>query len=347
MTKSITVRDVALDTRLSTATISRAINEPAKVKEATLTIVRESIARLGYRPNLGAQLLAGNSGRTICFLLSNRPFVHSIHAHVLQGAANEADAQHANVLYATCDYSPADTPSQIRVPRILGTRGLIDGIIAAGTNYANIIPALESIGLPYVIFGTNFIAGEDTVVPASVYTDDEGGGYQATRHLIELGHRKIRFIGDISLPWYRRRYLGYVKATSEVGLSCGSPVGSAFGGEMEMGFKAANDLCKNGGEFTALFVAGDEGALGAIRALRSNGKSVPGDVSVVGFNDEECARISEPRLTTIHVAQKDAGTQCVRLLQRLISSPEEAVEPIELPVELIVRESTRKDESIA
>ena len=317
------------------------------MKDTTLEIVRNSVAKLGYKPNIGAQMLAGgNSGKTICFLLSNRPFVHSIHAQVLQGAADQAEIDKARVLYTTYNYSPADSPSSIEIPHILSTSGLIDGIVAAGTNYANIIPVLKNTGLPYVIFGTNLIAGDDTIVPASVYTDDEGGGYQATQHLIELGHTKMRFIGDISLPWYRRRYLGYVRAVTEAGLSCEPPLGSAFEGEMEMGFKTADELCKNGADFTALFVAGDEGAIGAIRALRNNGKKVPADVSVVGFNDEELAKISEPQLTTICVPKQEAGAECVRMLQRIISNPGEKAEQIILPTQIILRESTQKEQGV-
>lgn len=343
MKKNVTIQDVAADTGLSTATISRALNEPLLVKESTLSIVRESIARLGYRPNVGAQLLArGKSSKTICFLLSNRPFMHSIHTQVLQGAANQAEIDKACVLYTTCNYSPSDSPSSIEVPHILATRGLIDGIIVAGTNYANILPVLDDIGLPYVIFGTNLIAGEDTVVKTSVYTDDEGGGYQATRHLIDIGHTKIRFVGDVSMPWYRRRYLGYIRAITEAGLPCEAPVGAAFCSEMEMGFNTVDNLCKNGADFTALFVAGDEGAIGAIRALRKNGKSVPKDVSVIGFNDEELTKISEPQLTTIRVPKEGAGSECVKMLQRIISEPEDVVEPVVLLTELIERESTRK-----
>ncbi len=339
--KSVTIQDVAHDTGLSTATVSRALNEPHLVKQSTLALVRESIARLDYKPNIGGRLLArGRSGKTICFLFSNRPFVHTIHARVLQGSADQADAEQACVLYATCKYSPADPPAAIGIPPILATRGLIDGIVAAGTNYANIIPVLDNIGLPYVVFGTNLIAGEDTVVPHAVYTDDEGGGYQATRHLIDLGHTKICFVGDISLPWYRRRYLGYGRAMAEAGLKCEPAVGSAFAGEMEMGRNAVNDLRANGSDFTALFVGGDEGAMGAIRALRTCGVRVPDDVSVVGFNDDESARFSEPPLTTIYVPKEEAGSECVRMLRRLITNPDDDIQPVVLPTQLITRDTT-------
>ena len=332
-----------MDTGLSTATISRALNEPQLVKESTRALVHKSVARLGYKPHIGARLLAKpNSGRTICFLLSNRPFVHSVHARILQGSANEAEEEQTSVLYATCKYSPVDSPAEIALPCILATNGLIDGIIAAGTNYANILPALDNLNLPYVLFGTNFIAGDDTVVPSSIYTDDEGGGYQATRHLIDMGHSQIRFVGDISLPWYRRRYLGYVKAMTERGLQCEPPVGSVSGGELKMGFDAVNELLRDKVEFSALFVAGDEGALGAIRALNLNKVKVPQDVSVVGFNDDEWARLSEPQLTTVRVPKEEAGAECVRMLQRLIINNGEQFEPVVMPAVLEIRESTRK-----
>lgn len=331
-----------MDTGLSTATISRALNEPQLVKESTRALVHKSVAKLGYKPHIGARLLAKpNSGRTICFLLSNRPFVHSVHARILQGSANEAEEEQTSVLFATCKYSPADSPDDIALPCILATNGLIDGIIAAGTNYANILPALDNLGLPYVLFGTNFIANDETVVPASIYTDDEQGGYQATRHLIDLGHLRIRFIGDVSLPWYRRRYLGYVKAMTERNLPCDPPAGSMSDGELEMGFNAVNDLCKNKAKFSALFVAGDEGAVGAIRALRLNGMRVPDDVSVVGFNDEESVRLSEPQLTTVRVPKDEAGAECVRMLQKLIVNGINNVKPVIMPTRLVVRESTR------
>lgn len=342
MKKKATIQDVARDTGLSTATVSRTLNEPWLVRESTLKIINESIARLGYRPNVGAQLLAsGKSNRTICFLLSNRPFAHTIHAQVLQGAANQAEADKAWVLYCTCKYSPNDSPKSIDFPHILATSGLIDGIVVAGTNYMNIVPALEKIGMPYAIFGTNLIADEDKAVMNSVYTDDEGGGYIATRHLIDLGHKKICFIGDISFPWYRRRYIGYKKAAEEAGIEVRQAFGRSSGIEMEMGYTAVNEIFGNGIDFTALFVGGDEGAIGAIRALRQSGKSVPRDVSVVGFNDEQLAKISDPQLTTIRAPKEEAGSECVKMLQKIIKKPDEKIKPVVLLTELVVRESTR------
>ncbi|MBI2842556.1 MAG: LacI family DNA-binding transcriptional regulator [Armatimonadetes bacterium] len=340
----VTIEDVARDANCSTATVSRALNSPWKVNAATRKRVQASVARLGYRPNVRARLLArGTRSGSICFLLSNRQFMHAFHARILQGASDRAEAMRLQVLFACCNYSPVAPPAKIDLPHILSARGVIDGVIVAGTNYPNILHALDGLGLPYVIFGTNFIAGDETYVSASVHIDDEDGGYQAASHLLEQGHKKVRFIGDVSVPWYRRRYLGYARAMTEAGLPCDPPTGSAYRGEMEMGFSAAADLFDRGVEFTALFVAGDVGAVGAVRALKSRGLSVPEDISVVGFNDEEAARLCEPPLTTVATPTEVVGSECVNMLHSLLTGSEEKIEPVVLRTELVVRESTRKE----
>lgn len=336
----ITIHDVAADARVSTATVSRALNDPWRVSPATREIVSASIAKLGYKPNLRARLLARGDSGTICFLLCNRPFIHSVHAQILQGAAREADVLGVQMVYASCAYLPSIAPSEIQMPHILAARGLIDGVILAGTNYPNMIRALEELELPFAVFGTNLVSDTDAAAANGVYVDDESGGYQATVHLLSLGHVGIRFIGDVTMPWYRRRYLGYAKAMNEAGLRPSIAVGSALGGELEMGYDAINDLYDRKQEFTAVIVGGDVGALGAIKALRNRGISIPGEVSIVGFNDEELAQIAEPPLTTVRVPKEEVGAQCVRMLRERIRTAATSGQPDILPVKLVLREST-------
>jgi LacI family transcriptional regulator len=359
----VTIHDVAADAKVSTATVSRVLNEPWRVSQTARERVGESIARLGYTPNLRARLLARGDSGTICFLLSNRPFLHSVHTQMLQGAADMANGLGVQIVYATCAYSPDAAPSEIEMPHILAARGLIDGVIVAGTNYPNMLRALDELDLPRVLFGTNFIGPDAKYppypshlsypshpsysflpAPGAVYVDDESGGYQATAHLISLGHQSIRFIGDVSLPWYRRRYEGYVSAMSEAGIEPSPPVGTRDAAEKSvtefaMGVNAANDLAERGDRFTALFAGGDMAAIGAMRALAGRGIRVPDDVSVVGFNDEEAAEIAEPPLTTIHVLREEIGARCVEMLRAMLETGERP-EATTLPVRLIVREST-------
>ena len=205
----VNIHDVAEDAKVSIATVSRVLNEPWRVSAATRDKVAASIERLGYTPNLRARLLARGDSGTICFLLSNRPFIHSVHAQVLQGAAREADELSVQIVYAACNYSPDTPPGEIEMPRILAPRGLIDGVIVAGTNYPNMLDAIDELELPHVVYGTNLVTADDARVGNSVYVDDEVGGYDATAYLISLGHGNIRFVGDLAMPWYRRRYAGY------------------------------------------------------------------------------------------------------------------------------------------
>lgn len=340
--RPVTIHDVAADAGVSTATVSRTLNEPWRVSASTRERVMRSVAGLGYKPNLRARLLARGGANTICFLLSNRPFIHSVHAQVLQGATAEADAQGVQIVYAACGYLPTTPASEIELPRILAARGLIDGVIVAGTNYPNLLRSLFALGLPHVVFGTNVVGDEDTRLANAVYIDDESGGSQATRHLLSLGHEQIVFVGDTSLPWYRRRYQGYKAAMAEAGLRPRPPEGSADEGELAMGCGAVNGLCDRGESFTAMVAGGDMGALGAMRALRSRGIAVPDQVSIVGFNDEELAEIAEPPLTTIRVPTEEIGAWCVRLLEQIAAGSPDDAQPVVLDVKLVVRQSSAR-----
>ncbi len=338
----VTIHDVAADADVSIATVSRVLNEPWRVVQATREKVIVSVDKLGYTPNLRARLLARGGSGTVCFLLSNRPFIHSIHAQILQGATRNADGIGLQVVYATCEYSPTTPPSEIEMPRILAARGLIDGVVAAGTNHPNMLEALDELELPHVVFGTNYMVEDDVAVKNAVYVDGEGGGFDATCHLLSLGHTEIRFIGDARLPWYRRRYQGYVRAMTDAGLAAYPAIGTAGEGELVMATNAIHDLFEQGARFSALFAGGDMCAVGAIRTLRSQGMRVPDDVSVVGFNDEEMAQIAEPPLTTIRIPKEDVGMRCVEMLSAIIKGPQREAESVTLPVTLVKRQSTGK-----
>ncbi len=338
----VTVHEVAAHAGVSIATVSRVLNEPWRVVEETRERVNASIRALGYSPNLRARLLAKGDSGTICFLLCNRPFIHSVHARILQGATVEADDEQVQVVYAHCAYSPEAGPSEIELPRILAAHGLIDGVIAAGTNYPVLPAMLDELELPCVVYGTNLVSGGDFVSNA-VYVEDEQGGYLAASHLLELGHTQVRFIGDTAMPWYARRYSGFARAFSDAGLPCAGAMGSFEEDEYAMGAGAASDLLDSGEEFTAVFAGGDMAALGAMKVFRARGLNVPGIVSVVGFNDEESARLSEPGLTTICVPKEEVGAECVRMLRKLIDHPGAVMDPVILSTELIVRESTRRE----
>jgi DNA-binding LacI/PurR family transcriptional regulator len=340
--RPVTIREVAADANVGTATVSRALNEPWRVSPATIERVNKSIDKLGYKPNFRARLLArGNSGM-ICFLLSNRPFIHAVHGQVLQGAAREADVLGVQIVYASCTYEPGAAAPEIELPQILAARGLIDGVIVAGTNYPNLLEAIDRLHLPYVVFGTNLVTGDGGELANAVYVDEQEGARRATGHLLSLGHVRIRFIGDTLLPWYRRRYQGYCDALQDVGIAPLPPVGAGGDDPLRMGVAAALELLDRSPDFTAVFAGSDRAAHGAMKALRSRGVRIPDDISLVGFDDDEIASLEEPPLTTVRMPTEDIGARCVLMLNDMIRTGVRPDESISLPAELVVRESASK-----
>ena len=337
--RPVTIRDVAAQAKVGTATVSRVLNKPWKVSPETTQRVKDSIEKLGYKPNFRARLLAqGNSGM-MCFLLSNRPFAHSVHGQVLQGAAKEADALGVQIVYAGCTYEPETSPCEIRLPQLLVARGFVDGVILAGTNYSNILDVIEQIGLPYVVFGTNLVISGHKVPETAVYVDEQEGSRRATEHLLSLGHTRIVFIGDIRQPWYRRRYQGYCDALCEAGLKPLPAVGEDGSDTVRMGVDATIELLREGVKFTAVVAGSDRVAHGAMRVLKEYGLRIPHDVSVVGFDDDEIASLEDPPLTTVRMPAEEVGARCIRMLHSIVRRGEKPNQAVWLPVELVIRKS--------
>jgi len=304
---SITIEDVARLANCSTATVSRFINNPEKVAITTSKKIEESIKELSYRPNLKARALAvGSKCETICFLLCNRPFLHSIHADMLNGAEIAAQKHGVQIIFATCNYE-----EDIKLPEILTSNSLIDGIILAGVNNQNMINKLNDFGIPYVVCATNYIS--DMTLNNAIYTDDTNGGYIATKHLIKLGHKKIGFVGDIKKIWYKKRYEGYIKALNEAKLNHFKPYGEYISTEIEMGRSVSKDIIDGG--FSAVFVAGDRAAIGLCKTMQDTyNLSIPNDLSIIGFNNEELSLFNSPALTTIDVHAYDVGYRALELI---------------------------------
>jgi LacI family transcriptional regulator len=172
--------------------------------------------------------------------------------------------------------------------------------------------------------------------------DNRGGGYEATQHLIEMGHREIAtIVGPREWPSAAARLEGYRAALRDASLSEDEAlVEYAPDWGPESGRAAAARLLERGARFTALFAHSDLTALGAIRQLRLAGLGVPHDVSVVGFDDLPVAAFVDPPLTTIHQPMEEVGALAASLvLDRLMDGDAPAEERHLLPAALVVRQS--------
>src|SRR5712691_2229889 len=266
-----TIREVARAARVGIGTISRVLNSSSQVSRKTRARVLDAIRRLGFRPNAQARRILKRRAEMVCFLLSNRDFLHPFHARILQGVESYARRVKQHVLFAALHYSPKTPSDRIDLPPVLQERGLIDGLILAGTIYPNLLRKIESVHMPFVAFSNNVVGIDDEQQFDQVGFDDFNGTLHATRHLIGKGHRRIVFAGDISYPWLQRRFEGYRRGMREKKLKpvlITAPNVQSFG---DFGQESVGRILSQRSRPTAVLAGNDEIAYGLWRALSRRG----------------------------------------------------------------------------
>jgi LacI family transcriptional regulator len=334
-----TIKDVARVAGVAVSTASRALNGHPDVDPDTQEKVQRVAKKLDYRPHTGARQLVRRSSETICFIVSNRDVMNPFHSRILVGMEEYARTVGRGLIFLRFDYS-ADIPEhELVLPRVIWERGAVEGIIVAGTNYPNFIKAVGRLGIPFVLFGNNLIGQQGTKKFDSVWFDNKDGGRQAAEYLVSLGHRNIWFVGDLSLPWFRRSHEGYVTAMAKAGLSCRELAVKTGGSSFEAGFTCASRILEHRSEVSAIVAGDDEIALGLLAGFNQHGIKVPDDLSLTGFDDIEAIKYLEPALTTVHVPKEQIGEELAKTLFERLAKP--SAPPIRrmLRTELIVRGS--------
>ena len=324
-----TIKDVARELGMSVATVSRALSRPELLRPQTRVRVMQVVQQLGYRPNLLARGLRRGQARAILFVAPNlSPFFLEIFA----GAETVTrDAQFA-LLFGN---SGGDAALEQSFFEQAGN-GRADGIILLTGQR----PATYAGGerpLPPLVTVLERLA--DAPVPA-VRTDHRTGAQEATQHLIDLGHRRIAHIAGIRrVPSTGRRLEGYRAALAAAALP--SPPELVYMGDFTMPSGAAgmDRLMALPQPPTAVLCANDEMAFGAIRALGRMGLSVPQDMSVVGFDDQNMAEFYNPPLTTVNIPRHELGRRAALELIEQLSGRDVAREVV-LPTRLVIRGST-------
>jgi DNA-binding LacI/PurR family transcriptional regulator len=334
MKRSAKVRlsDVARAANVSTATVSRLVAGQGGANSETRDRVFKAAVRLGF------DLERGRKSKIIAFLLSNRGVLHPFHSAVLMGAEAYCAERDYAVLFLPFHYSTGDAAAALRLPEILRRRQVISGVIAAGTNSQSLLDVLSRRGIPWVALGNNILGERQESQSGAIYFDDVTGGYELTRYLQSLGHQKIAFVGNLKLPWYARRYRGYLRAMEEAGLKSSVSELNSREGE-ETGYLAAKLLLQQSLTPTAIFAGDDAAAHGVYKAARDVGMRVPHDLSVAGFNDTVEASALHPALTTVHVFTEELGKQMAELLLKRIARPDLPLQSITLPTQVVRRES--------
>ncbi|GAA0553814.1 LacI family DNA-binding transcriptional regulator [Paractinoplanes ferrugineus] len=326
-----TLDEVAERARVSRTVASRVINNGPNVSQAKRDAVEKAIRELGYTPNRAARALATRQTGVIVLAVSGEGpevFADPFFAQVIVGAsaALERTDLHLVLSLATPGHGHR------RLHNFLQTRGADGVMLVAMRGLEPLIDIAAQAGLPTVFLGLPM----HRTAAYYVDVDNAGGSRAATEYLLRAGRRRIAMItGPVDTAVGRERTRGYTEALLLAGLE---PFATAPGDFLEAGgAEAMRALLKARPDLDAVVAANDNMAAGALRVLRDAGRTVPGDVAVVGFDDAPIAVQTDPRLTTIHQPVQAVGREAARMLTELLAGgrPESFV----LPTRVVVRES--------
>jgi DNA-binding LacI/PurR family transcriptional regulator len=337
---AITIKHVAKHAGVAVGTVSRVINGRPDVSPVLRERVEQAIRELNFRPNARAQSLGRNASPIISFILSNRSILHPFHARVLQGVEEYCAEAGYFAVFARFDYARDTPPQEVRLPGVLQSHGIADCVIVAGTNYMNFLDALAKLEMKHVVLGNNLVGAEGRPPVDQVFFDDHGGMSEAARYLIELGHRNIYFVGDTSLPWCDYRHRAYVKTMREADLEPRAMTSGLADDHFMQGLNGVSYLLDHGHEVTAILAGNDDVAYGAWEALNRHGLSVPGDVSLVGFDDQYGPR-RFPQLTSVRVPTDIVGWELGKMAIEKIKTGGQPLSEVIVPTKLERRGTCR------
>jgi DNA-binding LacI/PurR family transcriptional regulator len=329
----VSIKDIARIAKVSHSTVSRALQKPDSVNRDTADRIRTLARSLGYRPNVVARSLSTRRTRTLGCVVTTvaDPFIAEVVAGIEEVAQREGYAVHlAN--------SSGDPEREIGVVRSFGERR-VDGVLVMASRVGSLYrPLLDELSVPLVLID-NQHPGE---FGRSISIDDRGGAHLAVGHLLELGHRRIAYIGDRNgLQSDADRLAGWRDGLCAAGIDPPGELIAQGDGKPEGGLRAMEGLLALRALPTAIFCYNDMTAMGALRALHAHGIETPRRMSVVGFDDLPLAQFLEPPLTTVRQPRVEMGRRAAAMMLGALRG-ESPGERIVVPATLVVRGSTAR-----
>lgn len=326
----MTLEMVAQRAGVSPSTVSRILNGTATVSGAKQQAVDAAIKALGFRPNPVARGLAG--GRTLSIGVVTQTISSPFYGEALHGIENQLEHAGYIPIFVSGHWQEDEERKAIDV--LLSRR--VDGLIVLAGRLADAALRHCAEAVPTVVVGRE-IQGPGLF---SFGFDNHAGAMLATRHLIDGGHRQIAFLaGDPTHGDAIERHAGYRDALAQAGLRYDPALVIPGDFTEASGLAAVDNLLDRGARFTAIFAANDQMAIGAALGLYRRGLRVPGDVSLVGFDDIAPAQFLVPPLTTVRQSVYDMGCQAAAAMLDLLRG---AAPRVSLPQpRLVARESTR------
>ncbi len=330
----VSIKDIARVTNVSYSTVSRALNNSPRVKLATRTEIQRVATEMGYLPSAIARSLVTRRTNTIGVVVTT--ITDLFFAEVIRGIEEQAVRVGYSVILTNSEAQPDRELAAVQALRSRRVDGII--LVAACADKERKERLLHSTetNLPIVII--NNVHAEH--IGYSIETDNLAGGQEATRHLIDLGHRRIAHISGPPNEWDGvERQQGYKQALRWAGLPIDPALIIRGDNQPDGGLAAAQQLLALPDPPTAIFCYNDATALGVMRAIHAAGRRIPEDISIVGFDDIALASYFEPPLTTMAQPKRKMGARAVQMILDLIGGDVEVTDCV-LPSRLIVRQST-------
>ncbi len=334
MNKHITIDDIARQAGVSTSTVSRVLNGTKPVAADKRALVLAAVEQHQYRPNAVAQGLVRGRSMTVGVLAQDiaSPFF----AKMVSGIEQGLDRAAYRPMLTTTHWRTQAQADEVGSLQLLLERR-VDGVLVLGGHIPDADLHAVAAQVPLVIVARRVQGLEGQCL----YVDNEGGAYRATRYLIGLGHTRIAHIaGTAGHPDAADREAGYCRALTEAGLPINERLMVAGLFTEESGLAGVEELLARGERFTAIFAANDQAAYGVMLGLFNHGYHIPGDVSVVGFDDQFLSAYTLPPLTTVHHPSIEMGRAAAEGLLRLIDGNEPLLP--RFPTDLIIRKSVMR-----
>ena len=333
-TAKVTIVDVAREAGVSHATVSRVLNNTGYIKESTRQQVMEAVDRLGYVANQSARSLAGAPAKLVGLLLPG--FL----GNYIGTLAEQVDSELYKAGYDTAIFPHHNLATREKALIERTTTGLLDGLIIMVMSMPRTyIELLEKRDIDYVLIGSEGSgAGQPVVSPTNFQ-----GAYDATSHLLDLGHRRIGFLrGPDGRASSLDRLAGYRAALLDREIDFDEALIGAGSYDRDISHSAAMGLLNLEEPPTAIFAGNDASAIGVMDAARERGLRIPADLSVVGFDDTAEARVVTPQLTTVHAPIPLMAREAVRMLLERMNNPDARIRSVSLATHLVIRESTAR-----
>jgi DNA-binding LacI/PurR family transcriptional regulator len=325
-----TIRDVALQAGVSHQTVSRVINGKEDVSPETRALVEAAIEQMGYHPSAIARSMARGQTHTLACISPN--LTDYTLASVMEGAETEA-RQHDYFLLSSSAKDP-ESFSRL-VDELVGHRR-VDGLIVINPYSDKRFEHLPA-NFPMVFVGAQ--SHQQDV--SSVCLDDEKVAYEATKHLISLGHTKIAMItGPMEEDCSLDRTEGYQRALQEAGIPFDKAKVIEGDWSASSGQNALISLIEQGRGPSAVFAQNDRMAMGVLRAARDLNIKVPTQLAVIGVDDMPLSSYFDPPLTTMRQDMPRIGQEATRMLLDIIQKKNTDLREVKLPAQLVVRQST-------